>query len=80
MRRMMPTTWLWSWVKLPTMMGPEREMMVPPTPEKKEEDAAAAILCSMTYRLFRIFSKRFMNSDAEDEAEDVRDIRSRPQN
>ena len=29
MRKMMPTTWWWSWVKLQRMMGPEREMMVP---------------------------------------------------
>ena len=53
MRRMMPTIW-WSWVKLPRIEGPEREMMVP----------------HASHLLFQ--GKRFMNPDAEDDANDLR--------
>lgn len=39
-----------------------------PRPRKKDD---AAIFCSMACRLFRILSKRFMNPNAKDDADDA---------
>jgi len=37
MQRMMATTWLWSWVESPRIVGPEMEMMVPHAAQKRRE-------------------------------------------
>ena len=37
MQRMMATTWLWSWVESPRIVGSEMEMMVPHAAQKRRE-------------------------------------------